>query len=403
MTADLVSSQCLVCSSRLAVPFFDGGNQSLATLGWPSDEDEAQRMDKFPLDYIQCPKCGHVWNKSFSYDVIPYHNHPNRMFNKGGIWRGHLAKTRDAILERLPKNPTLIDIGCGEGHFVREISEDYNESGRFIGFDPCGAIESGRGIEFYPRYFLPLTDMERFSPDIVIVRHVIEHLEQPSEFMQQFAWGSISLEKPCWLFAEVPCIDRVFTSKRLADFFYEHPSQFSTDSFRLLMEGAGEIEIFGHGCGGEIVYALIKLSIPSSFQLRAKSASEFCDQAVSSLQVIQLQLSELAASGSKLAIWGGTGKAAAFINQFNADKKRFPLVVDSDPEKVGTYVPSSGQKIMFRDELKSNPVDIIIIPTHWRAQDIQAEMEREKIKAKQIFIEHDGCLIDIKKEEHPYR
>jgi hypothetical protein len=114
-------------------------------------------------------------------------------------------------------------------------------------------------------------------------------------------------------------------------------------------------------------------------------------------------MDDLASRGKTIAIWGGTGKAAAFIHQFGADAQRFPVVVDSDPDKAGTYVPGAGQRILHRDHLKNHPVDIIIIPTQWRAKDIVAEMGREKITADKILIEHDGRLNDFLADPHPYR
>jgi hypothetical protein len=114
-------------------------------------------------------------------------------------------------------------------------------------------------------------------------------------------------------------------------------------------------------------------------------------------------LDELAAGGKRVAIWGGTGKAAAFIHQFGADAKRFPLVVDSDPDKVGTFVPGTGQEILFRDVLKSKPAEVVIIPTQWRAKDIAAEMAREGIEVGLVLIEHGGRLVDFHRSPHPYR
>jgi hypothetical protein len=111
----------------------------------------------------------------------------------------------------------------------------------------------------------------------------------------------------------------------------------------------------------------------------------------------------LAKSGGIVAIWGGTGKAAAFIHQFDADASRFPLVVDSDSGKAGTFVPGIGQEIVHRDALKGMTIDAIIIPTQWRAMDIAAEMQREGIRPRKILIEHEGRLIDFLGDEHPYR
>jgi hypothetical protein len=403
MSAQLIPALCPVCYHSVAAPFFDGGDQTLATLGWPASAAEAQAMQRHPHPFVQCPNCTHVWNHVFSYDEIPYEKNPNRMFNKGGIWKGHLATTRDLLLARLPESPTVVDIGCGEGHFVRGLAEACGGAGRFVGFDRNTTLESGRSMEFHARYFEPLRDMPVFTPDAVTIRHVLEHLTDPVALVEQLAWGAAALGKPVWLFAEMPCIDRVFETGRLADFFYEHPSHFTTKSFHTLMERAGEVVELAHGYDREVVYALVRLDIPATMQERGKKSITFAQTSAISRTTIRAQLSTLALEGKTVAIWGGTGKAAAFINQFGADAARFPVVVDSDLDKVGTFVPGTGQEIQFRDVLKTAPVQVIIIPTQWRAKDIVAEMVREGIWANQILIEHGGQLTDFTQGQHPYR
>lgn len=403
MKQQLVPAVCPVCAHSVAAAFFDGGQHALATLGWPASAAQAQAMAVQPHDFVQCPQCTHVWNRAFSYDAIPYQNNPNRMFNKGGIWKGHLADTRDVLLARLPDSPTVIDIGCGEGHFVRALADARGEQGRFIGFDPNATPETGRGVEFHARYFQPLQDVPEFAPDALVIRHVLEHLTDPASLVEQMAWAASRSDKPCWLFAEVPCIDRVFATGRLADFFYEHMSHFTTESFRTLMQRAGEVVQLAHGYDGEVVYALVRLQIPKALRERARHSNAFAAAAQRSRKTIAAQLDSLATSGQRVAIWGGTGKAAAFMHQFGADARRFPLVVDSDPDKAGTFVPGLGQEIVYRDLLKTQPVDVVILPTQWRARDIAAEMAREGIVAKSILIEHEGGLIDFFADEHPYR
>jgi hypothetical protein len=398
-----VPTLCPVCAHTVAVPFFDGGMQPLATLGWPRSAADAEAMPRHPQDFVQCPSCSHVWNRSFRYDAIPYKNNPNRMFNRGGIWQGHLADTRDLLLKYLPESPTVVEIGCGEGHFVRGLAEARARRGRFAGFDPNASPETGVGVEFHSRLFEPLTDMQTFAPDAVVIRHVLEHLIDPAALLDQLAWGAAELGKPAWLFAEMPCIDRVFETWRLADFFYEHVAHFTTLSFRTLMERVGRVAELAHGYDGEVVYALVEIGVPAKVLQRAAAASAFKQRADASRETIRSQLDALAASGATVAIWGGTGKAAAFIHQFAADAKRFPLVVDSDSDKAGTFVPGAGQEIKFRDVLKTMRIDALIVPTQWRAKDIVAEMRREGIEAGTLLIEHEGRLVDYLKDTHPYR
>ena len=399
----LVAAPCPICAHTIAVPFFDGGLQTLATLGWPRSAAEARSMPRHPQDFVQCPACSHVWNRSFRYDAIPYQNNPNLMFNRGGIWKGHLAKTRDDLLKHLPKTPTVVEIGCGEGHFVRGLAEARNGQGRFVGFDPNASLQTGQGVEFHARLFEPLVDMADYAPDAVVIRHVLEHLTEPAALLDQLAWGTAMLGKPCWLFAEMPCIDRVFETDRLADFFYEHAAHFTTKSFRTLMERVGEVVELAHGYDGEVVYGLVKLGVPVMMRERAAAARVFSQRTNISRATIRTQLDKLAASGAKVVIWGGTGKAAAFIHQFGVDAERFPLVVDSDKDKAGTFVPGAGQEILFRDALKAIAVDVVIIPTQWRAKDIAAEMKQEGIHPGKVLIEHGWRLVDFILDEHPYK
>jgi SAM-dependent methyltransferase len=400
--SNLVRAQCPVCQYSLGAKFFNGGEQPLATLGWSKSAEEAQGMTRHPLSYVQCPRCTHVWNRSFTYEAIPYTNNPNRMFNKGSIWQGHLQTTRDILVSMLSANPTVIDIGCGEGHFVRGIAEAFGGKGRFMGFDPNTSSESGLGVEFHARYFDPIQDILSLEPDVLIMRHVLEHLTNPAEFMDELAWGAAELNKPIRFFAEMPCIDKVFSSMRLVDFFYEHPSQFTTESFETLMSRGGKVMALNHGYDGEVVYGLVELGVPQAHQANAQEALNFYQQAQISRRTIQSQLKDLITSGKKVAIWGGTGKAAAFINYFEANAEDFPLVVDSDRDKVGTFVPRTGQIIQYRDILKTVTADVVIIPPQWRAKDIVAEINREGIHVDQILIEHDGMLIDFMKATHLY-
>lgn len=88
--------------------------------------------------------------------------------------------------------------------------------------------------------------------------------------------------------------------------------------------------------------------------------------------------------------------------RYGADAQRFPLVVDSDRDKVGTFVPGTGQEIQFRDCLLDREVDVVIIPPQWRAADIISEMAQAEIIVDQVLIEHLGQLVDFHHDDHPY-
>lgn len=394
---------CPACGHHVAVPFLDASLQPLATIAWPRSASEAKSMKRLPLDFVRCVECGHVYNAAFDYTKVPYSRKPNLMFNKGIIWSKHIEPIRKKMTERLPENPVVAEIGHGDGTFLIALSKE--RPGRYIGFDPHGAeFDNIPGVEFHACLFEANRHLPEFRPDLVISRHVLEHLTNPLGFIQSLSFSAACIGSEPELYIEVPCIDRAVETGRTEDFYYEHNSQFTTQSFRKMLERCGgEILDISHIYNGEVIYGFVKLGCCRHQVQNASAAMAFCEDTRISEDRIIRQLDSLHKSGKPIAVWGGTGKSAAFVNRYRLDAKRFPIVVDSDPQKVGTFVPGTGQEIKFRDWLLENPVEVIIIPPQWRAKDILAEMEHTGIRADTVLIEHKGRLIDYMNEENPYK
>lgn len=360
-------------------------------------------MTRMPLHFVRCVSCGHVYNKDFEYSRVPYSDKPNLMFNRAPIWSQHLQTVRDLLLSRASASPVIVEIGCGEGHLLRALAEA-RPGGRYVGFDPNGNVDTADGkVEALKILFDPAIHLELYRPEIVITRHVLEHLMNPLGFLQKLAFAADWLDIRTQLFIEVPCIDRVFQTGRIADFYYEHNSHFTTDSFtRMMSSSATEIRCIEHGYDGEVIYALAAIGGRTVGKSIAAEAQNFRRHSYEAKKTIGAQLAELHESRALVAIWGGTGKGAAFINYYGADARRFPLVVDSDPEKIGTFVPGTGQQIQDPALLAAHAVNVVIIPTQWRAADITYEMQRRNIAVDKVLIEHSGRLINYYTDQHPY-
>lgn len=401
-TVDILRSTCFACGHHLAVPFYKGGQQPLATIAWPASVSEAQGMKRLPIDFVRCVCCGHIYNRSFRYEDVPYSAKPNLMFNQGSAWSVFISDLQQKMVDMLPENATVVEIGHGDGSFLAALSR-LKPKARLIGFDPHGAREGSNNVELRAELFLPSQHMLSLKPDLIITRHVLEHLTNPLGFLQEigFVAGLHGIKSLAYF--EVPCVDRVLETGRTVDLYYEHSSQFTTGSFTAMLEKAGvNIEKIGHGYDGEVIFAFVRMDCAENSYRLAHEAEQYCDGAAQAQITINEQLKQIHLSGKKTAIWGGTGKSAAFMNYYGADAQRFPIVIDSDKAKVGTFVPGTGQEIRFRDYLTSNPVDIVIIPPQWRAGDILGEMQRHGIKPSAILIEHEGRLIDYVLDAHPY-
>jgi len=394
---------CPACGHHIAVPFFDGGNQPLATLSWPRSAAAARSLPRLPLDFVRCVDCGHVFNAAFDYEQVPYSEKPNLMFNRAVNWSRFIGEVRGSIAARLPDRPVVVEIGHGDGSFLKLLAQD-RPAGRYVGFDPHGAATSEGSLELRAELFEAARHLAELQPHMVISRHVLEHLLNPLGFLQGLSYAVSTLALDTTAYFEVPCIDQVLATGRTVDFYYEHSSQFTTRSFtRMLSHTARSVLEVGHGYGGEVVYGFVRLGASSSALEVAQESRRFAATAEAARHTIAKQLAGLLDAGKRIAIWGGTGKSAAFICRYGVDGSRFPVVVDSDPAKVGTFVPGAGQEIRYRDYLVDNPVDIVIVPPQWRAADIVLEMGQSGIAVEAVLIEHDGRLIDFIRDDHPYR
>jgi Zn ribbon nucleic-acid-binding protein len=85
-SASIVAANCPACGHHVAVEFFDGGNQPLATLSWPASRQAALALKQLPLTFVRCVECGHIYNTGFDYAEVPYVDKPNLMFNSGEHW-----------------------------------------------------------------------------------------------------------------------------------------------------------------------------------------------------------------------------------------------------------------------------------------------------------------------------
>ena len=402
-TGILRAERCPACGYNVAAPFYEGGEKPLAMIAWPASRTEAESMPRLPLDYVRCLDCGHIFNARFTYDAVPYSVKPNLMFNRGATWTGFLAHLRDRTLQSLPGRPVVVEIGHGDGHFLAGLAA-IRPQGRYIGFDPHGALDANHSsVELRAGLFDPVRHIVELKPDLIVSRHVLEHLTNPLSLLQNInsvaAWMDLSIQ----LLFEVPCVDRAIQYGRLGDFYYEHYSQFTTQSFtRMLTRAQVHLLTLGHGYDGEVVYAFSRTQNHADQLLRLHSALKFRAAAKESPGRMAGQLEALCTSKTRVAIWGGVGKCAAFLNTYGLDAERFPLVVDSDAGKAGTFVPGTGQEIQNCSILRHSPVDVIIIPAQWRAKDIVKEITAMGLACK-VLIEHEGVMVDYENDAHPSR
>lgn len=290
------------------------------------------------------------------------------------------------MLRRCNDNATLntvVDIGAGDGGFLNIFRRDSSGS-KCVAYEPGIDSQVCRelGLETEQDYFIPQRDIPKLMPDALTCRHVLEHIADPRDFVAEISYfANKSRIYPLFL-AEVPCISKALKTCRVSDFLYEHVNNFTQRSLRVMFESAGwktwheslayndEVAIWmGRPKYEESGFMDIARTFRQSVQKTALN--------------VQGEIDRYCREKATIAYWGGTGKGAAFLNSFFLCGHR---VVDSDVAKVGRCVPGMGQKIEHSDALLTEPVDVIIITTRWRAADIYAEIQRKGISYSELLI-----------------
>ena len=73
-----------------------------------------------------------------------------------------------------------------------------------------------------------------------------------------------------------------------------------------------------------MVNGLVKLNLKTSIQKQSKVAESFFVNSRERLTKIKKEISSLQLAEKNVVIWGGTGKAANFIQHYDLDDTRFP-------------------------------------------------------------------------------
>jgi hypothetical protein len=366
---------CPVCAHQVAVALFDGDVNGTA------------------LDVVRCVDCGHAFN--VAAPASDGADSGSRPFSSGPAWREHVRAARDETLARLPSRPVVIEVGYGDAQFLGALAEA-RPAGRYVGFDPHGVEEPPHAaVELRRETFSAVRALAEFTPDLIVARYVMEHLAQPLGFVQELAFAAACAAVQPVVYLEMPCLDRALETGRTFDFAPEHVSYFTTPSLMRMLSRCGVVEQrIGHGYQKDVIYTFARLGRGLAQVQHARAAEAFRSATRESLAHLKRQIDGLAVSGRRIAIWGASGEAAAFIAQVATDARRVGFVVDTDPELIGKRVPATGHEIRSPQWLSANPVDVVIIPAARRARHIVREMVIHDVRCDRVLVESRGRLID---------
>ncbi|MBV7479734.1 class I SAM-dependent methyltransferase [Pseudomonas sp. PDM31] len=280
---------------------------------------------------VQDHKSGLIFNQAFDADKLSYDADYQNEQAHSGQFQKHLSDV-EGIIARHFKGRELIEVGCGKGYFL-ELLKGLGYA--ITGIDPAYEGDNADVIK------APFTRGLGLAADAIVLRHVLEHIQDPVSFLAEMADANQGGQ----IYIEVPCFDWILDHKAWFDLFYEHVNYFRLDDLRRMF---GTVHEAGHLFGGQYLYIVADLATlrltPEQPVPRLDLPDGFTSSLERAVQIIQ------AAPGQGSAIWGASSKGVIYSLFLQRAGVTVDRVVDINPAKQGRYLPLSGARVCSPQE-----------------------------------------------------
>jgi len=260
-----------------------------------------------------------------------------------------------------------------------------------IGFDPSYApslSNRGEGITFIQDYYSE--KYASYTADFVCCRQVLEHIYQPSTFLQMLR-SIIGKSNETILFFEMPNAEYTIFNLGIWDILYEHYSYFNPTSLACVFARNGfQVLNIEKTFGGQFltieaspVEQRMDGAQIDTHQLNtfSQAVSQFASRYHQKITTWQKNLEEIKQGGKKAVIWGAGTKGIIFLNILKTGGI-IDYVVDINPRKHGMYISGTGQKIVPPEFLKDYQPNTVIVMNENYIKEI-----RNQLSALGIFPE----------------
>lgn len=329
------------------------------------------------LTLTACEECGFIFNHDFDPTKPLYgEDYENTQAHSPSFNDYMDGLVRHLVVDRNVRDCQVVEVGCGNGLFLRKLVE-YEDAGNCgLGFDPSytGPDSECEGrLKFFTRYYD--ADCARIPADVVVCRHVIEHVPRPLVLLNNIK-QALANASGARIFFETPCVEWILRNRVIWDFFYEHCSYFSAGSLTTAFRAAGfNVKEVTHRFGGQYLWLEAELAATQSVYRQpgaiSSMAEEFARAELDLKQKWQEKIRTLAAQG-KVAVWGAGAKGVTFANMVDPERCLIDCIVDLNPLKQGHFVPGTGHPIVSHQDLPRRQVaSAILMNPNYRDENLE--------------------------------
>ena len=387
MTSREANAPCPACGSTELSPFHRMESiPALSCTIWDSVE-QAKSCPQGDIELALCNTCGLLINTAFEPERLHYDEAYVASLHHSPLFGRYATDLATDLIERYDLHEKLVlEIGCGKGEFLKMMVELGNNRG--AGFDrsyeapPGGETDERLTFvkEFYTEAHLDL------KPDLVIARQLLEHVEEPFEFVSSLR-RTLGERRDTVVVFEVPNAQDMLQRADLWDVIYEHPIYFTPQALERLMRSAG-FDVHKVRPAYEGLFLIVEASpgdMPSG-ELEAVGhtlegdVAGFAKAYAERQTRWKRQLDDIRANDKRAVLWGAGARGDTFLNAIGIDDE-IPIVVDLNPRKWGKHMAGTGQVIHSPEDLKAERPDVVVIANEIYLEEIKSSLREMGIDA----------------------
>lgn len=335
-----MTKHCKICDSAALSTLYQIESLPLFQNKVYETKSIAVKQKTVPVILCQCQECGFVFNSVFDDSHMDYDANYQNEQNYSGTFVKHLHDVANFLTTQGLKEKNIIEIGCGKGYFVELLEK--NGFQNITGFDPAYEGNNPKIIKDYfgPKYL-------SLDADLIIMRHVLEHIEHPFDFLSHIKNACSEKTK---ILIEVPDFKWIVDNKAFWDIYYEHCNYFDRD----FLESFFKNTVLKNMFDGQYLLALADISTlqkPYSTHHYPPHLFDSTSNAIAAFLKTH----------QKNIIWGASSKGVTMLNLLDKDKKYVEYCIDINPKKQNKFIAATGHKIFSPEILKGEEEELNII------------------------------------------
>lgn len=334
--------KCPICNHTSGELLFTQSDVPLFQNIVYNDSVSAKNAAKSNVSLARCTKCSFVFNQQFEAETIDYQENYQNEQSHSQLFVAHLNQVYALLCKFDIHQKNVVEIGCGKGYFLELLSE---KQVKIIGFDPA---YEGNNPLISKTYF---SRNNKINAQFIILRHTLEHIAAPLEFLHQIASANNYEGK---IYIEVPNFKWIAENNAIEDIFYEHCNYFTEKTIANMFFKSHTGEIFEE----QYIYVIADLA-----HLKKAEEVALADKETYKINFEEklMAYSALIKNHESIAIWGAGAKGSTFLNLLDKNQEFIKCVIDINPRKQNKYIGGTSHPIVSPEYLVQFGIKTIIV------------------------------------------